>query len=43
MIRFDNDYAEGAHGRILKQLVESNEEQTPGYGMDEHCAKASIY
>ncbi|MCU7392959.1 MULTISPECIES: threonine aldolase family protein [Bacillus] len=43
MIRFDNDYAEGAHGRILKQLVESNEEQTPGYGMDEHCAKARVY
>jgi threonine aldolase len=43
MIRFENDYAEGAHKRILKRLVETNEEQTPGYGMDEHCEKARVY
>ena len=43
MIRFENDYAEGAHKRILKRLVETNEEQTPGYGMDEHCEKARAY
>ena len=40
MIRFENDYAEGAHPQILQRLVATNEEQTPGYGMDEHCEKA---
>lgn len=43
MIRFENDYAEGTHKRILLQLMETNEEQTPGYGMDEHCEKARTY
>lgn len=43
MIRFENDYAEGAHKRILKRIVETNEEQTPGYGMDGHCDKARAY
>lgn len=43
MIRFENDYTEGAHERILKRLIETNEEQTPGYGMDEHCEKAREY
>ena len=32
MIRFNCDYSEGAHERILKKLVETNLEQTPGYG-----------
>lgn len=40
MIRFDNDYTEGAHVRILQKLVETNEVQTPGYGMDEYCERA---
>ena len=43
MIRFENDYTEGAHPRILQRLIETNEEQTPGYGMDEHCEKAREY
>ncbi|MFJ8068482.1 threonine aldolase family protein [Peribacillus sp. NPDC096447] len=43
MIRFENDYTEGAHKRILKRLIETNEEQTPGYGVDEHCEKARAY
>ncbi|MFD1175849.1 threonine aldolase family protein [Paenibacillus puldeungensis] len=43
MIRFENDYTEGAHERILKRLLETNEEQTPGYGTDEHCEKARDY
>lgn len=43
MIRFENDYTEGAHERILKRLIETNEEQTPGYGVDEHCEKARAY
>lgn len=32
MIRFESDYTEGAHERIIKRLIETNEEQTPGYG-----------
>ncbi|GIO10050.1 amino acid lyase [Brevibacillus reuszeri] len=43
MIRFENDYAEGAHERILKRLLETNEEQTPGYGMDKYCENAKAY
>lgn len=43
MIRFENDYAEGAHPKILQQLVATNEEQSPGYGMDEHSEKARAY
>ncbi|KQL49596.1 threonine aldolase [Brevibacillus choshinensis] len=43
MIRFENDYTEGAHRRILERLWETNEEQTSGYGTDEHCEKARAY
>jgi len=41
MIRFENDYTRGAHPRILTRLVETNEEQTPGYGVDSYCEKAA--
>jgi len=40
MIRFENDYAEGAHPKILERLMATNEEQTPGYGVDIHCENA---
>lgn len=40
MIRFECDYGEGAHPRILERLVQTNLEQTPGYGVDEHCRHA---
>jgi threonine aldolase len=40
MIRFENDYAEGCHEALLKKLIETNDEQTPGYGTDAHCAAA---
>ena len=43
MIRFECDYAEGAHERILQRLVETNAEQTPGYGVDAHCNAAGNY
>ncbi|MFD1927486.1 threonine aldolase family protein [Sporosarcina siberiensis] len=43
MIRFENDYTEGTHKQILKRLIETNEEQTPGYGTDEHCKNARAY
>ena len=40
MIRFECDYAEGCHPSILAALSASNEEQTPGYGLDPHCERA---
>lgn len=43
MIRFECDYAEGAHDRILQKLFETNLEQTPGYGEDDYCAQARGY
>lgn len=41
MIRFNCDYNEGAHPRILDMLVKTNMEQTPGYGEDAYCAEAA--
>jgi threonine aldolase len=40
MIRFDCDYLEGAHPLILQRLLETNLEQTPGYGDDHYSAEA---
>ena len=40
MIRFDCDYLEGAHPKIIEKLVETNMEQTAGYGCDPHCERA---
>lgn len=36
MIRFNCDYDEGAHEKILEKLLVTNMEQTPGYGVDEY-------
>lgn len=41
MIYFNNDYSEGCHPKILEVLAQTNMEQTPGYGMDDHCAGAA--
>lgn len=41
MIRFECDYSEGAHRRIMERLVETNMEQTPGYGEDLYCKEAA--
>lgn len=41
MIRFDNDYSTGAHPKILEKLIATNDEQHPGYGVDEHCMHAA--
>lgn len=41
MIYFNNDYSEGCHPKILEALTRTNMEQTPGYGMDDHCAAAA--
>ncbi|WP_138494454.1 threonine aldolase family protein [Paenibacillus pinistramenti] len=43
MIRFESDYTEGAHERILQRLLKTNLEQTSGYGTDEHCGRAREY
>ena len=40
MIRFNSDYQEGAHPRILERLAQTNYEQSPGYGEDDFCAEA---
>ncbi len=40
MIRFNSDYTEGCHPAILEKLVETNMEQTAGYGEDEYCEQA---
>lgn len=41
MYSFTNDYAEGAHPRILNALMESNLQQTVGYGEDQYCLEAA--
>ncbi len=41
MYYFNCDYTEGAHPDILKRLVETNMEQTIGYGEDAYCQNAA--
>lgn len=41
MIRFNCDYSEGAHPAVLQKLLDTNLEQTAGYGMDPYCAQAA--
>jgi len=41
MIYFNNDYSEGCHPSVLKKLIETNLEQTPGYGVDNYCLEAA--
>lgn len=40
MIRFNSDYLEGAHPRIMQRLMETNMQQSVGYGEDEYCDQA---
>lgn len=40
MTRFECDYSEGVHPRILEAMIKSNMEQAPGYGEDVHCETA---
>lgn len=40
MLHFDSDYMEGAHPDVLRRLVETNMEQTTGYGDDVHSREA---
>lgn len=40
MIRLNCDYSEGAHINILNKFIETNMDQTPGYGEDIYCKQA---
>lgn len=40
MLSFANDYAEGAHEKILQKLIDTNRESLPGYGSDRYCESA---
>ncbi len=40
MFQFQCDYTEGAHPAILKRMVDTNFEQTAGYGEDIYCESA---
>lgn len=40
MIHFDTDYMEGAHPKVMRHLMETNLEQTVGYGGDAYTAHA---
>lgn len=40
MKHFDTDYMEGCHPLVMQRLMETNLEQTPGYGMDKYSVEA---
>ena len=40
MLYFNSDYLEGAHPAVLQRLLDTNLEQTVGYGQDAYCAPA---
>ena len=40
MYQFQCDYNEGAHPRIMERLLQTNLEQTVGYGEDHYCEEA---
>ncbi len=42
MIYFNSDYLEGAHPLIMEKLMQTNMEQTIGYGCDEYCEAARV-
>ncbi|MCH5319102.1 MAG: low specificity L-threonine aldolase [Paramuribaculum sp.] len=39
MLHFDSDYMRGAHPKVLERLIETNLEQTSGYGTDEYTLR----
>lgn len=41
MLHFENDYVAGCHPQLLKAIIDTNDEQTPGYGFDIHCKNAA--
>lgn len=42
-LSFASDYMEGAHPAIIQRLVQTNMEQTSGYGTDEYCERARSF
>lgn len=38
---FRNDYSEGAHPKVMQALLDTNREQSCGYGLDPHCQAAA--
>ena len=40
LLSFGSDYLEGAHAEILRRLIETNLEQTAGYGLDTYSDAA---
>ena len=40
MIHFDTDYMAGAHPKVMERLMQTNAEQTVGYGCDQYTLKA---
>lgn len=40
MIHFDSDYMKGGHPEVMRRLMETNFEQTSGYGTDEYTLRA---
>lgn len=40
MYQFQCDYSEGAHPRILEKMLQTNLQQTVGYGEDQYCEAA---
>ena len=41
MYSFRNDYSEGTHLQVMQALMDTNLEQTCGYGLDHHCQEAA--
>ena len=41
MYSFANDYSEGACPKVLRALIQTNNVQSAGYGMDEYCLAAA--
>lgn len=42
MLYFNCDYCEGAHEKIMERMMQTNMEQTIGYGEDYHCENARL-
>ena len=40
MIYFDTDYMAGAHPKVMQRLMQTNAEQTVGYGSDHYTLRA---
>lgn len=40
MLRFENDYSEGAHEKVLQHLINTNMESLSGYGTDKYTESA---